>query len=101
MQISGFGPKGANGAHRNAVGYIMLELEVAFDFQCCSCGSHVGVTLRCAGDGLASEQKPLATVKVPCPTCQNVNRLVFCPDGTLYKVEPDGRRLKATEPSLN
>ncbi len=79
----------------------MLEIEVALDFQCCSCGSDMGVTLRCAGEDLSFNKKTLATVKVPCPNCHKINQLFFSPDGTLYKVEPDGNRLKVPEPSLN
>lgn len=73
----------------------MVELEVAFDFRCCACGSDMGVTLKCAGKGLTPGKGILATVKVPCPTCQEINRLYFSPDGTLHRVAADqeGRKL--------
>jgi phage FluMu protein Com len=78
----------------------MLELEVSLDFSCCICLHDMGVTLRCAGKGLAGGAKARAAVKVPCPTCGNMNKIVFAPDGTLHHVAPAEASL-VPEPSLN
>lgn len=80
----------------------MLELQLAFDFQCCACGKDIGVTLKCAGNALATTRHGRATVKVPCPSCQEINQLCFALDGTLYDVqsEESGRR-EVPEPSCN
>jgi hypothetical protein len=79
----------------------MKELTLDLDFACCSCGSPMGVTLKCAGKGLGGLAHAVAAVKVPCPHCSGVNELYFEPSGTIHAVTPwsGGRRMP--EPSLN
>ena len=78
----------------------MLALEVRFDFACRLCGNAMGVTLRCEGHGLAAN--PLATVKVPCPTCAGTNRIDFTPeDGRLHHVSRDRVYGRVPELSCN
>lgn len=80
----------------------MLELEVILDFTCCSCGDPMGVTLKCAGTGLAAGKDCIARVKVPCPNCQEIIQLVFNPDdGTLHEVSLDRQPLLMPMPSFN
>lgn len=63
----------------------MLALELRFEFACCLCGHHIGVTLRCEGLGLIDN--PLAVVPLECPTCTGTNLLHFTPeDGRLHRV---------------
>ena len=81
----------------------MLELEVMLDWSCCTCGSPMGATLRCEGDGLA-DKNAKAFVKVPCPSCHHNNQLIFTPDdGTLDEVFPEETvtRYKIPVPSYN
>jgi phage FluMu protein Com len=78
----------------------MLEMEVILDFSCCICRNAMGVTLHCAGKGLAAGANARAWVKVPCPTCGCTNKIVFAPDGTLHHVAPH-EASKFPEPSLN
>jgi phage FluMu protein Com len=78
----------------------MLELEVILEFACGSCGHDMGVTLRCAGQGLAAGYNGLASIKVPCPTCHNINQVMFEPaSGALRRVCLDA--CLVPEPSLN
>jgi hypothetical protein len=79
----------------------MLELKVTLDFTCGSCEHLVSVTVTYSGDGLSSNQRPLATIQVPCPTCSCVNKVVFEPTGTVRKVTPHSGPLRYLEPSLN
>jgi hypothetical protein len=80
----------------------MIELQVAFDFRCRACGNNMGVTLKCAGPGLATGKNGLATVRVPCPTCQEVLTLLFHPDGALVEVKTEETtRMRVPEPSCN
>ena len=80
----------------------MLELEVILDFACTSCGHDMGVTLKCAGSGLAVGGQGLAAVKVPCPTCSQLNEIVFEPtSGNLHHVSPVWNIGLVPEPSLN
>ena len=51
--------------------------------------------LKCTGDGLATGGQDVATVNVPCPTCGQVNQLVFEPNGTVRS--PCGSR-RADDP---
>jgi hypothetical protein len=78
----------------------MLELEVILDFACCICCHDMGVTLHCAGKGLAHGAKARAAVKISCPTCGSPNQVVFAPDGTLLHVAPH-ESPNLPEPSLN
>ncbi|MCS7045627.1 MAG: hypothetical protein NZO58_04655 [Gemmataceae bacterium] len=67
----------------------MLELEVMLDWHCCVCGNTMGATLKCAGAGLA-EPHAKALVKVPCPTCLQINQVIFTPDeGVVDEVFPE------------
>jgi phage FluMu protein Com len=79
----------------------MLELMVDLDFACCSCGCTMGVTLKCAGKGLAGGAHSVAAVKVPCPTCSNTNQVYFEPSGMIHAVTPFKRKWWFPEPSLN
>ena len=79
----------------------MRHVDVVLDFTCCSCGHPVGVTLRCSGKGLAAGPHTVAAVKVPCPTCENVNELYFEPSGTLHAVFPYRSPREALVPSVN
>jgi phage FluMu protein Com len=78
----------------------MMELTLDLDFACCTCGSLMGVTLKCAGNGLAGKAHAVAAVKVPCPHCSGINELYFEPSGTIHAVTPCGTR-RVPEPSLN
>jgi len=78
----------------------MLELEVMLDVTCCICCHDIGVTLKCAGKGLAGGARARAAVKVPCPNCDAINRIIFAPDGTVYDVAPH-EAAGIPEPSLN
>lgn len=78
----------------------MLELEIILDFTCCLCQSPLGVTLKCAGAGLGAGG--VASVKVPCPTCGDLNQVYFTPeDGRLYDVRPVRQTRWIAEPSYN
>jgi phage FluMu protein Com len=79
----------------------MIELRVDLDFTCCTCGCVMSVTLKCAGKGLAGGAHSVAAVKVPCPTCSNVNQLYFEPSGTIHAVTPYQRNRRIPEPSMN
>ena len=80
----------------------MMELEVILEYACCSCGHDTGVTVKCAGKGLAPGSNGLARVNVPCPTCGNINRLYFEPrSGCLRQVAPFWDTCPVPEPSLN
>jgi hypothetical protein len=81
----------------------MLELEVILDFACCECGDSMGVTVKCAGNGLGVSKTEAVSVKVPCPGCQGINQVIFTPeDGTLIQVlAADKPRYMIPEPSLN
>ena len=64
----------------------MTELMVNLDFACVACQSPVGVTVQCAGPKLTGGGQVLATVSVPCPHCQQINQVVFEPNGILHGV---------------
>jgi len=66
----------------------MTELTVKLDFTCLACQQPVGVTVRCSGGVLALTAKVLASVVVPCPCCEHMNKLTFDPDGTVHAVVP-------------
>jgi hypothetical protein len=78
----------------------LFALQVSIDFVCCLCGNPVGAILRCEGAGLAAD-KPIASVKIPCPTCGGGNQVFFSPDGTLHRVERERLRYHLPEPSQN
>ncbi|MCI0463797.1 MAG: hypothetical protein L0Z62_43235 [Gemmataceae bacterium] len=79
----------------------MMEVRLDLDFACCTCGEAVGVTLECAGKGLAGKAHAVATVKVPCPHCGSINELYFEPSGTIHAVAPAGGGWQVPMPSLN
>ncbi len=79
----------------------MMELKLDLDFACCTCGTPMGVTLKCAGKGLTGGAHSVAAVKIPCPTCSSINEVYFEPSGTIHAVAPHRGGLAAAEPSLN
>jgi hypothetical protein len=79
----------------------MMELQVVLDFDCCSCAGTVGVTLKCEGKGLASDDGRVAAVRVPCPACSTINQLYFEPSGVIRAVLPVTLSRQIPEPSLN
>jgi hypothetical protein len=78
-----------------------MEQIVSLDFACCHCAEPVGVTVKCAGEGLANGTRAVAAVNVPCPTCGAVNQLCFEPNGTVRGVAPYRGSRQVPEPSLN
>jgi hypothetical protein len=79
----------------------MIEMLVELDFECYCCGCCVSVKLKCAGKGLTGGAHTVAAVKVPCPTCNNVNQLYFEPSGIVRAVRPCRTVCGFLEPSLN
>jgi phage FluMu protein Com len=79
----------------------MMELKVILDFACYHCQGSVSVTVKCAGKGLATAGRTVATVEVPCPTCGAVNKLYFEPSGTVRDVAPCESARALPEPSIN
>ena len=79
----------------------MVELQVVLDFACYYCHHNVGVTLKCEGKGLVEEERPVASVNVPCPSCGMVNQLLFEPSGTVRRVTPYKAPRHLLEPSIN
>jgi hypothetical protein len=80
----------------------MTELQVTLNFACCGCEEPVSVTVLCQGK--ASDVLPftgLASVKVPCPTCSEINELFFEPNGTLRGVRLVRQRVALPVPSIN
>jgi hypothetical protein len=78
-----------------------MEVCVTLDFACCSCEQTIGVTLKCQGKGLHSGSRAVASVNVPCPTCNSINQLFFEPNGTLRAVQPCRGPARSLEPSMN
>jgi hypothetical protein len=79
----------------------MLEVKVCLDFACCSCANPVGVTVKCAGKGLAAGLRTVASVNVPCPHCGGINQLGFEPCGIVRSVAPYTAPHARPEPSVN
>jgi hypothetical protein len=79
----------------------MIEMRVDLDFACCVCGTKFGVTVKCAGKGLAGGAHHLAAFNVPCPACNGINQVYFEPSGTLHAVRPCPAGGKLPEPSVN
>jgi len=80
----------------------MLQLDVLLQFGCCACGGKMGVTLRCEGDGLAEGKDVHALVAVPCPSCHQINQVIFRPgNGRVIDVMREVRVCRLPEPSLN
>jgi len=78
-----------------------LKLTVVLDYACCLCQHSVTVVAECAGKGLASGSRAVAAVKVPCPTCGNINQVYFEPSGTVRSVAACPVNRAVPEPSLN
>jgi hypothetical protein len=80
----------------------MTELQVTIGFSCCYCEEPVSVTVLCRrkGDG-AEAAGGVAGANVPCPTCGEVNRVLFEPNGSLRDVRPYRPRLTLPVPSVN
>jgi phage FluMu protein Com len=78
----------------------MTELTVKLDFTCVACHNPVGVTVRCAGRVLGLTANVVARVVVPCPSCEQLNKLTFDPDGTVHAVQPHHPG-PVPEPSVN
>jgi hypothetical protein len=82
--------------------YFMIAVLVELDFACSACGANMGVTLKCAGPGLASGGAHLAAqVHVPCPHCSKMNQVIFEPSGLVLAVRPCEAVCGIPEPSLN
>jgi hypothetical protein len=79
----------------------MSETRVSLEFACCGCEQTVGVTVQLSGKALpCAGPRGAARVNVPCPTCGEINQVVFEPDGAVQCVRPyAGFRVPA--PSLN
>jgi len=80
----------------------MMELTVTLDFACYGCEQPVSVTLQCRGQAIRQEAaEALARVNVPCPTCGQINQLLFEPSGTVRSVRPYPCYRLVPEPSVN
>jgi hypothetical protein len=80
----------------------MMELELSLDFDCCGCCHPVSVKLHCTGKGLTGkERRSVAVVKIPCPTCNLINDLLFEPTGKVRKVKPSHYQRTPPVPSIN
>ena len=80
----------------------MQKLTSTLEFACCSCPQTVRVTVQCSGPDLGRfGGTSLASVKIPCPTCGQVNQLVFEPCGQVRSVRPYTCFRVVPEPSLN
>ena len=77
------------------------EAAAAALAQCRKDGHHVSVTVHCAGKGLATAGRTVASVNVRCPTCGSVNQLCFEPSGTVRAVVPYTALRQMPEPSIN
>ena len=81
---------------------VMIQTTLTLGFSCCTCEQPVSVTVQCKGQGLC--QQPggaVAAVSVPCPTCGQVNQLVFEPTGQVRSVRPYPCFRSLVEPSVN
>jgi len=80
----------------------MMELNVTLAFACCGCEEPVTVKVQCSGKGPWHEADgALASVNVPCPTCGQVNLLMFEPSGRVRSVHPYRCFRVLPEPSVN
>jgi hypothetical protein len=80
----------------------MTELQVTVSFACCGCEEPISVTVVCQGK--ASDEQPFAgkvSVNVPCPTCSEINQLLFEPGGVLHSVRLFRQRMVLPVPSVN
>jgi hypothetical protein len=76
----------------------MMQLQLTLDFECCCCGNPVTVTLQCTGKDLNGQT---VAVNVPCPTCGQINQLLFEPQGGVQAVRPYPAVRAIPEPSVN
>ena len=79
----------------------MQKLTATLEFACCGCPQAVRVTVCCSGPNLGRMGTTLASVRIPCPTCGQVNQLVFEPCGQVRSVRPYTSFRVVPEPSLN
>jgi hypothetical protein len=80
----------------------MMELNVTLEFACCECEQDVTVKVQCQGEALTQGGNAvLAAVNVPCPTCGQINKLVFDPCGEVRSVKACPSIRTFAEPSLN
>jgi hypothetical protein len=79
----------------------MMELNVRLEFTCVGCEQSVGVTVHCQGDQLPRAGDEGMRVSVPCPTCGQINKLVFEPTGLVRSVKPCPSIRTFAEPSVN
>jgi hypothetical protein len=80
----------------------MMELNVTLDFACCGCEQPVSVTVQCSGKSPWQEvEGVVAAVNVPCPTCGQINQLLFEPSGRVRSVRPYRCLRFLPEPSVN
>ena len=80
----------------------MQKLTASLEFACCGCPQAVRVTVQCSGPNLGRMGgTTLASVRIPCPTCGQVNQLVFEPCGRVRSVRPYTSFRVVPEPSLN
>jgi hypothetical protein len=92
---------------------VMREKTVTLDFVCRGCEHPVGVTVQCRGMELrdclpeAAADDPtwtsasVAQVLVPCPTCGQINQLLFEPTGRVRAVRPMTCYRPSLTPSVN
>jgi hypothetical protein len=77
-------------------------LFVTLDFACSGCSGPVCVTLRCEGEGLnGPAARSVAAINIPCPSCGQINELLFEPRGRVRGVRPRAYPLAIPVPSLN
>jgi hypothetical protein len=80
----------------------MMELQVTLEFTCLCCKEAVNVTVLCKGKGSSELTfESVAAVNVPCPTCGEINRVLFEANGTLRGVRPIRQRTALPVPSIN
>jgi len=80
----------------------MKELQLSLDFACQGCGGPVAVTVQCRGPGLQSGRgEAVASVKIACPTCGQVNQVDFEQGGKVQAVRACYPPRPLPTPSLN
>ncbi len=83
----------------------MRELKLTLDFACGNCEQPVSVTVQYREQGFAfflpGGEEEAASVIVPCPTCGQINRLTFEPNGQVRSVQPVRCFRLCPEPSIN
>lgn len=79
----------------------MTEMKVDLDFHCASCEQTVGVTVTCSGAAAGPSSRMFASVAVPCPHCQIVNRVLFEPECGAVRDVARQTLSRLPEPSCN